>query len=239
MEKNKELVIASPSTRENFILKRVYLLMFSALLITSLVAFLVSRSERLTAIFSANFIALIVIAVLEVVFVVVLSSKIKRLSVTSALLLFYLYSIVNGLLFASIFYIYAGNNTIFLAFLCSGITFGIASLYGAITKKNISGWGRWLLLALFSIIVVSLINFFFNSNPLEYVICIVGIVVFSLLSAWDSNKIVNVSRGLGIEVREEDCTKIAVLGALDLYLDFINILLYFIRLLGLSRSNND
>lgn len=237
MEENRKIVISSPIKRSSYILRRVYLLMMSALLVTTIVAFIVSRSNTLTSLLSANFIALIIIAVLEIVLVMVISSRIKTLSVPSALILFFSYAIINGLLFASIFNIYAGTNTIFLAFLCASITFGMAVLYSFITKRNIYGWGRWLLLGLISILIVSLINFFLNSTLLEYIVCIGGIFVFTLLSSWDSKKIIEINNGLGDSVTSEECTKIATLGALDLYLDFINILLYFIRLIGLSKND--
>ncbi len=234
---NRSSVLSSVTARENVFLQKVYLWMASALVLTGAVAYLVASSEKMMMSIYSNPVILILLVVAEFAFVLVLSSRVERLSQGAAFFLFYGYAALNGVMLSSVVYVYSGSNILPLAFGTTAVVFVVASLYGAFTKRSVKGWGGWLSMALIGLILVSVINMFLNSSGLDFIISIVGVLLFTLITAWDTKKVTELNASYGDNIAEADLNKISLLGALELYLDFINILMYVIRLYARSRRD--
>ncbi len=234
---NNNSVLSSAVSRENVFLKKVYLWMASALVLTGAVAYLVASNERIMMSFYTNPVLLITLVIAEFAICIILSSKVERLSQTSAFLLFYGYAALNGMMLSSVVYLYSGSNILPLSFATTAVVFTVASLYGTFTKRSIKGWGGWLSMALLGLIIVSFINVFIGSSGLDYLISLIGVLLFTLITAWDTRKICDMNASYGDSMTEAELNKISLLGALSLYLDFINVLLYIIRLY--ARRRND
>lgn len=237
MDNNRSSILSSVSARENVFLQKVYLWMASALVLTGACAYLVASSEKMMTAIYTNRVILIALVIAEFAFVLVLSGRVERLSQASAFFLFYGYAAVNGVMLSSVVYVYAGSSVLPLAFGTTAVVFIAASLYGAFTKRSIKGWGGWLSMALIGLIIVSLINMFIGSSSLDFLISLGGVLIFTLITAWDTKKITELNASYGDRINEVDLNKISLLGALQLYLDFINILLYLVRLYGRSRRD--
>ena len=158
-----------------------------------------------------------------------ISSRIMNLSLTTATLLFIVYSILNGVTMSFIFLVYTTSSIANVFFITAG-TFGAMSLIGYTTKRDLSKMGQLLMMALVGLIIASFANILMKNDTLSLIISYVGVVVFVGLTAWDTQKI---KRMLAqADDISEDAQKIALLGALTLYLDFVNLFLYLLRLLG-------
>jgi FtsH-binding integral membrane protein len=160
-----------------------------------------------------------------------LSGRINQMSVGGAIISFGLYAALTGINFSAIFVMYS-LGTIGNAFVSTGALFGAMSLWGVTTKKDLSGWGHYLMMGLFGLIIASLINMFLRSDGMSYLISYVGVLLFTGLTAYDTQRIKNMSRNLSHTIDEEGFMKLSILGALILYLDFINMFLFFLRILG-------
>ena len=233
-----ESILTNVEERQNVFLKKVYLWMTLGLAVTALAAFLTASSPVLVKYVTLNPIVTIICCVVEIVLVFILSGRIEKLSSGAAYGLFFAYSAVTGVTFSSIILAYAGTNIITLSFVTAAVVFGSAALYGSMTKRSIKGWGGWLMMALISLIVVSVINMFLGSGMLDMIISGAGVVIFSLITAWDSQKLMDMNRNCGPYMTKEEMDKISILGALDLYLDFVNIFLYLLRLFANAKNNN-
>ena len=168
------------------------------------------------------------IAELAVVFY--LSARINSISFTKATVMFIIYSILNGATLASIFLVYTMSSIASTFFVAAG-TFGVMALYGYVTKSDLTRIGNICLMALIGLIIATLVSMFWQNSMLQMIITYAGVILFVGLTAYDSQKIKRLLTADGIEVTEET-QKIALLGALTLYLDFINLFLYLLRLLG-------
>ncbi|MBP3718876.1 MAG: Bax inhibitor-1/YccA family protein [Eubacterium sp.] len=212
----------------NEVLVNAYLYMFIALLITGITALIVASSPAFfTAIFAGGRLSLIIILVLEFGLVIACTTAMQKDNFWLSAFLFAGFAIVNGLTFSVIFLVFT-ISSICRVFFITSLVFGIMSMYGAITKKDLTGWGPILFAGLIGIIVGSLINFFVGSTMADYVITIIGIVVFMAYTAYDVNKITKMSRmntGLSAGV-------LGMYGAMELYLDFINLFIRLLRLMG-------
>lgn len=229
-------ILSSAASREYVFLKKVYLWMASALVLTGAVAYLVASSEKLMLTFLGNPVLLIALVIAELAFVIILSGRVEKLSQGAAFGLFYGYSAINGIMLSSVVYAYAGSNILPLAFGTTAVVFVIASLYGAFTKRSIKGWGGWLMMALIGLIIVSMINMFLHSDRVDFMISIIGVLIFTLLTAWDTKKVTEMNNSYGYMMNESELNKISLLGALELYLDFVNILMYLIRLYARKKD---
>lgn len=238
MNSSNNSVLSSVTSRENVFLQKVYLWMASALVLTGACAYLVASSEKLMMSIYSNPVILILLVVAEFAFVIILSGRVERLSQGSAFFLFYGYAALNGVMLSSVIYFYSGSNILPLAFGTTAVIFVAASLYGVFTKRSIKGWGGWLSMALIALVLVSLLNMLFKSSGLDFIISIVGVVLFTLITAWDTKKITSLNASYGDNISEGDLNKISLLGALELYLDFINILLYVIRIYARSSRRD-
>lgn len=212
--------------------RNVYLWMTMALALTALMAYTVAGSERLLqAIFSnrALFFGLIIG---ELALVFILAANIMRMSFLTATLMFIAYSVVNGATLSAIFLVY-DLGSIGLTFLVTAGMFGAMSLYGFVTGRDLSSWGNLLLMALVGVILASAVNLFLKSQTLMWIVTYIGILLFVGLTAYDTQTI---KRMIYSDAAvDETMQKLALLGALSLYLDFINLFLYMLRLLGNRR----
>lgn len=236
---NNGMYLSSVEERQNVFLKKVYLWMALGLLVTAIAAFAVASSTTLMRYIVLNPVAAIALFVVEIGIVFFLSGRIETLSKNAALALFFLYSAVTGVTFSTLVVAYAGTNILTLSFFTASVVFGAAAAYGSVTEKSIKGWGGWLSMALISLIVVSLINIFLGSSRLEMLISGAGVVIFSLLTAWDSQKLMDMNRNCGPYMSDDEMAKLSIMGALDLYLDFVNIFLYLLRFFSRAQSRNN
>ena len=234
---NNETMLTNVEARQNVYLKKVYLWMALGLGVTALTAFLTAASPSIVKFIYSNPFVTILCFVLEIAFVFILSGRLEKLSVGACFGLFFGYSFVTGVTFSSILLIYAGTNVITLSFVTASAVFGVAAIYGSVTKKSIKGWGGWIMMGLISLIVVSLVNIFIGSSRLEMLISGVGVILFAFLTAWDSQKLMDMNRNCGPYMTQDELSKLSIMGALDLYLDFINIFLYLVRLFGSAKDN--
>lgn len=165
----------------------------------------------------------------ELVLVFTLSAAINRLSLSVATLMFIVYSVLNGCMLSSIFYVYSPMIITKVFFITAG-TFGITAVYGYATKRDLSSFGRIFYMALLGLFIATVVNFFMKSATLDYLLSYAGVIIFTGLTAWDSQKIRKLLQ-MQYEV-DEKSQKLALLGALTLYLDFINLFLYLLKIFG-------
>lgn len=165
----------------------------------------------------------------ELGLVIVLSALIRKMSYTTAMLSFIAYAVLTGLTLSTIFWVYT-TASIGKVFAISGGLFAAMSLYGFTTKKDLSGWGSFLIMSLIGIILASIVNFFLQSPMIDWVVTYAGIIIFIGLTAYDTQKLKSFAHHTG-----DMLGKMAILGALTLYLDFINLFLHLLRAIGDRR----
>ncbi len=211
---------------------RVYNWMTAGLAITGFMAFYVSNNETIMSIIFGNPIMPIVLMIAQIGLVFWLASRVMQMSVSQATGVFMLYAGLTGVTFSFIFVVYT-SASITSTFLVTAGTFGAMSLYGYTTKKDLTSWGSFLFMGLIGIIIASVVNMFMQSNMMHMIITYAGVLIFVGLTAYDTQKIKEMNI-LGNEGTDED-TKEAIRGALTLYLDFINLFLMLLRLMGDRR----
>lgn len=210
---------------------KVYGWMAFALLLSGLAAWLTGHNLAVQqAIFTGY--TPIVLCVIEIALVFGIGAAIRKLSASMCTLLFVIYSVINGLTLGVIFMVYT-EASIMSTFLVTAITFGIMSVYGYTTKSDLTSWGKILLFALIGLIVATLVNIFLKSTMFQLIISGIGVLVFVGLTAYDTQKLKALA---ATATDEESMTKLAVYGALDLYLDFVNLFLYLLRFFGSRRD---
>ncbi len=217
---------------QNTLLRKSYVWMASALVLTGLTSYFVANSPGMLQLIFGNRMVFFGIIIAELALVIGLSSTIQRISVVTATLLFVLYSVLNGALLATIFLVFTMSSIATTFFITAG-TFGVMALYGSFTKTDLSSFGNILLMALIGLIIATVVNIFLKSTMMDMIISGVGVLIFTGLTAYDAQKIKALTNG----VEEDDETqKLAVIGALMLYLDFVNLFLYLLRFFG-KRNN--
>lgn len=208
----------------NKVFGKVFMWMFIGLLITFLTGYVVSSNDNmLYNIFSGG--TYFILIIIELVLVVYLSARIHKMQVTTARVVFILYSFVSGLTFGSIFIVFK-MSSIMLIFLITAILFGIFALIGRFTKLDLTKAGTILLMMLLGIVICTFVNVFLKNDTLDLFVSYISIIVFLGFTAYDMQKI----KMLSYEFDDED--KIAIIGALELYLDFINIFIDLLRIFG-------
>ena len=218
----------------NAIFRKVYQFMAMGLILTALAAYLTASSPFMINLLYSSRAPMIIIAVAEIGLVIWLSAGITKISAGTARNIFFVYSILNGLLCSSVLLVYTGES-VSKAFLSTAGMFGAMSIYGLYTQRDLTSMGSFLRMGLFGLIIAMVINLFMRSSAMEMYISIFGIIIFLGLTAWDTAKIKALSGS--VDSRDENMTgKVAVLGALALYLDFVNIFLYLLRLFGKHRD---
>lgn len=213
-------------------LTKVYSWMSLALLLSGITAFIVATSPFLINLVFGNKIGFPLLAIGEIVLVWWLSASIRKISTMAASIAFLAYSVINGATLASIFYVFS-LDSIIVVFLVSALMFIGMSLYGVFSKSDIMSFGRYFSMAIIGLIVASVINIFLKSSGFNWVISIVTVVIFTGLTAYDTRKMILVSQQAdGSDMFQ----KASIIGALELYLDFINIFLALLRIFGKSRD---
>lgn len=211
---------------------RVYNWMTAGLGITGFMAFYVSNNETMMNLVFGNALVPIVLIIAQLGLVIYLSGWVKNMSASQATGIFMLYAGLTGLTFSAIFMVYTASS-ITSTFMVTALTFGAMSVYGYTTKKDLTSWGSFLFMGLVGIIIASLVNMFLQSPAVYWITTYAGVLIFVGLTAYDTQKIKETNI-LGNENTEED-TKEAVIGALTLYLDFINLFLMLLRIMGDRR----
>lgn len=225
MEKQLAMSTAFPT-----LLRKVYVWMTLALVITGVAAYGVATSPGLMMTIATNKILLWGLLIAELALVFGVSAAINRLSLTTATLMFVLYSVINGVTLSFLFAIYTASS-IANVFLITAGTFAAMAVLGYVTKTDLSSLGKILIMALIGMIIATLVNVFFvKSSGFDLIISYVGVLIFVGLTAYDSQKIKNML--MTAEDAGEGYQKLALLGALTLYLDFINLFIYLLRILG-------
>jgi len=213
---------------QNTLIRQVYAWMGGGLLVTALMAMVTLSSPAiLNAVFGNRMVFYgLIIGELGLVFAI--SGAINKLSAAMASLLFVLYAALNGITMSVIFAVYT-SESVASTFVITAGTFGAMSAFGYMTKRDLTGWGSFLFMGLIGVVIASLVNIFTQSSAVSWIISAVGVIVFTGLTAYDTQKIKAMAAN-GAEGR-----KPAILGALTLYLDFINLFLMLLRLLGNRR----
>ncbi|MBR1389552.1 MAG: Bax inhibitor-1/YccA family protein [Prevotella sp.] len=239
MDYNNELNFGTAINRERelsmsqafpVLMRKVYVWMTLALVITGVTAFGVANSPGVISALYSNQAILWGLIIAELALVIGISAAINRLSLTTATLLFVLYSAINGVMLSSVFLIYTASSIASVFFITSG-TFAVMAFIGYTTKADLTSLGKILLMALIGLIIASLVNVFFvKSSGFDLIVSYAGVLIFVGLTAYDSQKIKQML--LMAPDAGESSQKIALLGALSLYLDFINLFIYLLRILG-------
>ena len=227
-ERELEMSAAFP-----ILMRKVYLWMTMALAITGITAYYVANNETLLTAIVTNQILFWGLVIAELGLVIGLSAAINKLSLTVATLMFVLYSVINGATMAFIFLVYTASS-VTNVFLITAGTFAAMALFGYFTKTDLTSMGKILMMALIGVIIATIVNVFTKSEGLAVILNYVGVLVFVGLTAYDSQKIKQMM--LTAPDAGEASQKIALLGALSLYLDFINLFLYLLRILGSRRD---
>ena len=232
MDMQSRTYIESIPTVEADFMQKVYLWMTFALTLTGFVAYRTTQSEfLLELIFSSSF-GFIGLILAELALVFWISSGIQRMSSNMAIGLFLLYSVLNGMTLSVLLIAYTGASVASTFFITAGM-FGAMSVYGYTTKQDLSSWGNLLFMALIGLILASVVNIYLQSSGLYWLINYIGVLVFVGLTAYDTQKIKQIAAQVIAE--SEEGRKVAILGALTLYLDFINMFIFMLRILGNRR----
>ena len=214
------------------LMSKVYLWMTLALVVTGMTAYYVASSPAILYAIVSNQIAFWGLFIGELVLVFVLSSRIMSLSFVTASLMFVIYSIMNGVFFSFILLAYT-EQSIATTFLITAGTFAAMSLFGFVTKRDLSTMGRILFMLLIGLIIATVVNIFMKAEGLTLILNYAGVVIFVGLTAYDTQSIKQMLQEHG---DKEGAEKIALLGSLSLYLDFINLFIYLLRFFGESRK---
>lgn len=214
-------------------LAKVFNLMTLGLGITGVVAFLTANTGLAAAIIGSPLFIMLVLAELGLVFY--LSARVEKIQAATASGLFIGYSVLNGLTLSVIFLAYTSTSIAGTFFIAAGM-FGAMAAYGLVTKRDLSGLGSFLFMGLVGIIIASIVNIFLNSSSVHWMISVLGVLIFTGLTAYDVQKIKRIGEEGILAQGDEVVRKGAVMGALTLYLDFINLFLMLLRFFGGSRD---
>ena len=226
-----ELRNTAAASLTNSVMRRVYFKMFLAMIVTAVTSVFVAGNEAILTMIFSNRMAPIVLLVLQVGVVLVLSGRIHKLSTGAASLLFYLYSVLTGVTLSVILLVYTASSIAQTFFITAGV-FAAMSVYGYFTGNDLSRFGSIMFMALIGLIVCSVVNIFLKSSTMDWIISFAGVLIFIGLTAWDTQKIKQMTAYADASL----AGKIATIGALNLYLDFVNLFLYLLRFFGDSRD---
>lgn len=211
----------------NAFMAKVYRWMFAGLALTGATAFVVASSPALMEVVLPLWLPLLIA---EFVMVLAFTWMASRASTAVAAGMFLVYAFMNGLTFSVLFLVYTGGS-IAAVFGITATMFGAMSVYGTVTKKDLSSWGGFLFMGLIGLIVAGLVNIFLQSPAISWIASLVGVVVFTGLTAYDTQKLRKIHANSGYS----SAGSLAIMGALILYLDFVNLMLYLLRLFGRRR----
>ena len=232
LEQNNTYRISSAEAVAVGFMPKVYIWMTFGLLLTAITAVVTISSETLINLIFGNQIVFYGLVFAQLGLVIGLSTAINKIKAFTATLMFLFYSALSGVTFASIFLVYTSTSIASAFFIASG-TFGAMSIYGFVTKRDLTGFGSFLFMGLIGIIIASVVNWFLKSEMMHYVIGYVGVLIFVGLTAYDTQKIKRIGQAGFAD--GESRHKAAIIGALNLYLDFINLFLMLLRVMGNRR----
>ena len=215
--------------------RSVYNWMGIGLALTGFTAYYVSNSESLLRLVFGNPLLLMVLILAELGLVFAIAGRVNRMSAGTATALFVIYSALNGVTLSSIFLVYASASIVSTFFICAA-TFIACSLYGWTTKKDLTSLGGFMMMGLIGIVIASLVNMFVRSSSMSMIISYIGVFVFVGLTAYDTQKIKNMAMTQPANLDGGVIRKGAILGALSLYLDFINLFLMILNIFGQRRN---
>lgn len=220
---------AETGMRVRAFIRSVYAWMFGGLLLTAFASVWVVSSPAMQQLIFGNRMMLIVLIIAEFGLVFAISAGLKRFSPAAAASMFLVYSLLNGLTLSAIFFVYT-QSSIVQAFVVAGGMFGAMSVYGMVTKRDLTTWGSFFFMGLIGIVICAVVNLFLHSSGLSFIISILGVFIFVGLTAWDTQKLKSYAT-VGGPMQEN----LAIFGALALYLDFVNLFLFLLRILGDRR----
>ena len=209
------------------VMRRVYGKMTLGLLLTAVTSLLVVSSPAALSLLFSTRAAIWILFAVEIGLVIYLSARINKLSTGAATALFFLYSALNGATLAPIFLVYTGASIAKAFFITTGM-FGAMTIFGYVTRQDLSKIGSFLVMALFGLIACLLVNMFWQNSMFELLISFAGVLIFVGLTAWDTQAI----KRMCAEADSSMVGKVATMGALTLYLDFINLFIYLLRIFG-------
>ncbi len=219
----------------NVLLNSVYQWMMVGLLISGLSAFMVIHSATMLHLLFGNPYMIWVLFLIELGLVIAISAGINKMDVSTARVLFILFSIVDGMTLASIFIVYT-EASIVTTFFIAAATFGVMSIYGYFTDTDLSSWGNLLFAALIGLIIAMVVNFFLQSPAFEWWLSVIGVIIFVGLTAYDTQKIKTLEETMAKDDDAQSLGRIAIVGALTLYLDFINLFILMLEFFGNRRD---
>ena len=219
-------------TQTNAVMKRVYVRMFIGLLISAFCALGVASSPSALAFFFGNQIVFWGMLIAMVAMAFIIPARLTKMSSGAVLGLFMLYSALMGCWLAPVFIVYRIGTIVYTLFITAG-TFGAMSVYGYFTKSDLSKMGSYLMMALFGLIIAMVVNIFLKSTAMEWVVSIAGVLIFVGLTAYDTQQ---VKRLAAANLDPSMADKLATMGAMNLYLDFINLFLFLLRILAGHRD---
>jgi FtsH-binding integral membrane protein len=219
----------------NSFVRSVYNWMCIGLALTGFIAYYVSTNQQLVNLIVGNPILFFGLIIAELAMVFALSGWVERMSPATATGLFVGYSALNGVTLSVIFRAYTEASIFSTFFVCSA-TFACCSVYGWTTKKDLTSWGGFLTMGLIGIIIASVVNIFIQSNAMTMILSYIGVIVFVGLTAYDTQKIKNLALTQPVDADGSVVRRLAIVGALTLYLDFINLFLMLLRILGSRRD---
>ena len=226
--------LAARETHQQSFVQRVYGWMAGGLLLTAVASAVTVMSPTVVkAVFGSPL--LWVLLILELGLVIGLSAAINRMSAATATLLFLLYAAINGVTLAGIFFVYTAQS-IATAFVVTSLTFGATAAYGAVTKRDLTSVGSFMFMGLIGLIIASVVNFWFQSPMIYWLTTYFGVFIFVGLTAYDAQKIKQI--GMSAALDREGSGRASIIGALRLYLDFINLFLFMLRIFGGGRSRD-
>ena len=219
----------------NDFVRSIYNWMAVGLGLTGLVAYYVSSSETMTRLIFGNSFVFFILILAELGLVFSIVGMVNRMSAGTATSLFVLYSALNGVTLSFIFLVYTSTSIVSTFFICAG-TFIACSIYGWVTKRDLTSFGGFLTMGLIGIIIASLVNMFIRSSAMSMIISYIGVLVFVGLTAYDTQKLKNMALTQPAGLDGAVVRKGAIMGALSLYLDFINLFLMLLRIFGQGRD---
>jgi hypothetical protein len=231
----KNYALESVIARERSLLRNVYLWMSLGLALTGVVALGIASNPRLVIGLASNPLLFVGVILAEVGLVMYLSARIQAMSAGAATIAFAAYAALNGVSLSLVFLAYTGTSIASAFFITAG-TFGAMSLYAITTKRDLSGIGNYLMMGLLGLVIASIVNIFLRSSGMEWMISVVGVLLFVGLTAYDTQIIKNWNQQAAYTADESIFIRISIIGALKLYLDFINLFLFFLRLFGRNRE---
>ncbi len=226
---------AQPQVRVNSFIQSVYNWMAIGLGLTGVTAFFVANSPAVMQLIFGNRLLFFGLIIAELVLVFSISARVGKMQASTATALFVLYAVLNGLTLSVIFIAYTASSIASTFFICAG-TFLACSIYGMMTKRDLTSMGGFLMMGLIGIIIASVVNMFIRSSGMSLVISYIGVLVFVGLTAYDTQKLKYMAMTQPDGLDAAVVRKGAIIGALSLYLDFINLFLMLLRIFGGSRD---